>query len=168
MTSRRMGPTLSSTIVDGWTKIDIWDIKLFPRLFSAANGLQYSSTRLGFLVFVCVHKIPEAGCRRVVIVVTALIALQSARRRWPPFRVWGSLAGRLSALIKGIVIDDLIRSNGATTRHSVALGIFELCGPGWRGSRHLSRYRLAVGHLSLGTIRRSVGRSVRARSWRSV
>lgn len=52
MTSRRMGPILSSTIVDGWTEVDIWDIKLFVCFFGAADSLQHTSTWLRFLVLV--------------------------------------------------------------------------------------------------------------------
>lgn len=75
-------------------------------------------------------------------------------------------------MIVRIVIDDLVCGDGAAAGHSVTLGILKLCGPRWRGTRHVSWYRLTMSHLSLRTIGRAIGRPVlrpvRAGSWWSV
>ena len=174
MVSRSMRPTLSGAIVDGWTEINIWNTITIPGtiwFFSTTNGLQNTSTRLRFTVFVCVYKVPEASCGRIVVIVAALVthlALQSAGWGRSPFRVGGTLARRLAALIKCIVIYNLIGSNATAAGHSISLGILERHRSWWRRSRRGSWHGFAMRHLSWMAIRRAVRRSIWTRSWWSV
>lgn len=174
MASRSMRPALSGAIVDSRTKINIWNIVTIPGtvwFFSTTNSLQNTSTRLRFTVFVCIYEVPEASWRRIVVIVAALVthlALQSAGWGWSPFRVWGALARRLAALIKRIVIYNLICSNTTAAGHCISLSILERHRSWWRRSRCRSWHGLAMRHLSWVAIRRAVRRSIWARSWWSV
>lgn len=117
---------LRGAVVNGRPKVDLWDViasvSWHFRLVTATDCLENSSARslhrlLGFSRLVGAG-IVDTVHRRAVIVMAALAAPVAALSlRWgrPSVRGWG--AHRSAALIKCIVVDNLIGCHDTTGRH---------------------------------------------------
>lgn len=124
----RSASLLRGAVVNGRPKVDVWNVVAsIPwhfRLVTTADCLENSSARSLHRLFSFSRPvgagIVDAVHRRAIIVVAALaapVAALSLRWRRPSVRVWGALADGSAALVKGIVVDNLISCHDAARRH---------------------------------------------------